>query len=506
MIKVMKAVLLLFLCVPLSGALPDAVRIDAGLVSGVTDQATGLRVFKGIPYAAAPVGDLRWRAPKPAAAWTGTRTANDFSAACTQTPYPALSPFRDPNSERVSEDCLYLNVWTAAQSAADKRPVMVWIHGGALTRGSGATHYYDGTRFAEHGVVVVTINYRLGVFGFLAHPELTKESGRNASGNYGFLDQIAALEWVQKNIAAFGGDPGKVTIAGESAGSWSVHALVCSPLAKGLFRGAIGESGADFAGEPELAEAEKAGVRFAQSVGATTLAELRAKPADELLRRQRDTSPTVDGWFLPVQPYEIFAAGKQNDVATLIGSNADEGTAFAPAAIKMESYRQTAAARYAKRADEFLRIYPASTDAEARAASAAAIRDQVFGWEMRTWARLQTRTGKAPVFLYYFSQTPPPPLGRILGAYHASEIQYVFGTLVKTASEADRKLSEAMGAYWTNFITTGDPNGKNLLKWPAYSEKADLAMELGPQVAPMAVPHKAALDFVDAGMAEQRKK
>jgi para-nitrobenzyl esterase len=445
------------------------------------------------------VGDLRWRAPKPPAAWSDVRKADKFSAACVQ---------RQPNT---SEDCLYLNIYTTAKTANDRRPVMVWIHGGALTGGSGSI--YDGEALAKKGVVVVTVNYRLGVFGFLAHPELTKESDRNASGNYGLLDQIAALEWVQKNIAVFGGDPKRVTIFGESAGSWSVNYMMATPLARGLFQRVIGESGAEFAPAHSQAEAEKAGVAFGASAGAASIAGLRALSAEDLQKARFQTAANVDGWLLPTDVYTIFKEGKQSDVPVLIGSNNDEGTMFTPATVTAASFRGMAEKRYGGDAPEFLKLYPfssdsSSSDKDAWAAQAASMRDQTFGWEMRTWARMQTKTGKSKVYLYYFSRVPPGK-HRAAGAYHGSEIAYVFDNL-KVApfattgnapatpwEDTDRKLAEAMSSYWVNFATKGDPNGSGLAKWPAYRAKDDLAMGFGDEIKVEPLPHKAALDFLD---------
>jgi para-nitrobenzyl esterase len=481
----------------------EPVRLDTGLLQGVPGANPEITVYKGVPYAAPPVGDLRWRAPKGPAKWDGVRKADQFSATCMQTNYAEGSPYRQPPAA-VSEDCLYLNVWTGAKSAKERRPVMVWIHGGALTRGAGSLPTYDGEALAKKGVVLVTINYRLGIFGFFAHPELTKESDRNSSGEYGFLDQIQALEWVHKNIEAFGGDPKRVTIFGESAGSWSINTLVATPLAKGLFQRAIGESGAFFASLPKLAEAEKAGERIAKQQNAASIADLRAKPATDLLRVNGDLArANVDGWMLPDQVYAIFAAGKQNDVPTLIGSNADEGTAFTPASVKADGFKNLAKTRFGDQADAYLKLYPASSDEEAHASAAASMRDQTFGWEMRTWARMQTKTGKSKVYVYYFSRVPPGPVGAKLGAYHASEIAYAFDNM-KSAQDADQKLSDTMSSYWVNFATTGDPNGKNVPKWPAYNTKTDFAMGLGDRIAPTEVPHKAALDFLDAWFAKQR--
>ncbi len=487
-------------------AVDQPVRIESGLVSGTAGVSSGIQVFKGIPYAAPPVGDLRWRAPKAAAKWEGVRKADQFGATCMQTPYPEGSPYRSA-PEPVSEDCLYLNVWTGAKSPGEGRPVMVWIHGGAFTKGSGSNPIYDGEELAKKGVVVVTINYRLGVFGFLAHPELTRESDRNSSGNYGILDQIAALEWVQKNIGAFGGDTRRVTIFGESAGSWAVNLLVATPLAKGLFQRAIGESGANFAPLAKLADAEQNGVRLAKSLGADSLAALRAKSAEELLKAGGQLArPNVDGWLLPEQVYTIFLKGKQNDVPTLIGSNADEGTAFTPPAVKAEQYQAQAHSRWGDQAENYLKIYPGKSDDEAHASAAESMRDQTFGWEMRTWARLQTKTGKSKVFLYYFSRVPPGAVGKRLGAYHASEIRYVFDNLQNVPTEdLDRTIAETMSNYWVNFATRGDPNSKRVLRWPAYSARADLAMGFGEQhIEATQLPNKPGLDFFDAYFERQR--
>ncbi len=501
----MKAMRYLILCcaallgAAASGANPDLVRVDGGQVSGVNGYQEGIRVFKGIPYAQAPVGDLRWRAPKPPAPWEGVRAADKFGAACMQTPYPEGSPYRSA-AEPVSEDCLYLNVWTPAKSNRERHPVMVWIHGGAFTRGSGSTPAYDGEELAKKGVIVVTINYRLGIFGFFAHPELTRESDRNSSGNYGILDQIAALEWVQKNIGAFGGDPRRVTIFGESAGSWSVNILTATPLAHGLFQRAIGESGALFAGLPTLADAEKRGLAVAKQLGADSIAALRARPAEDLLKAQGNlASAIVDGWLLPQQITAIYAEHKQNDVPLLIGSNADEGTAFVPATVKPEDFKAMVQRRFGDDSAAFLKIYPASDSEEAHQSAAELVRDQTFGWEMRTWARAQAKTGKSKIFVYYFSRVPPGPFGARLGAYHASEIPYVFGHMKgPQVQDIDNEITRAMSTYWVNFAVWGDPNHKDLPKWPPYHLKLELAMSFGQRIQPTEVPNKSALDFLDA--------
>src|SRR6266849_196516 len=359
---------------PVRAAIPEPVRVETGLVSGVPGAFPDIRVFKGLPFAAPPVGDLRWRPPLPAPKWEGVRAASAFSANCMQRAAGggAFPPYGgDRTAIAMSEDCLYLNVYTGAASARDRRPVMVWIHGGAYTSGAGA------------------------------------------------LDQIAALKWVQKNIGAFGGDPSRVTIFGESAGSWSVNNLVATPLARGLFQRAIGESGGQFAITRTLAEAEAAGKAFAEAAGASSLRALRALPADAVNRVNGfQTSAAVDGWMFPQDVATIFRAGRQNDVPVIIGSNANEGSIFTPATTTGESFRQQSQRRYGADTDAFLTFYPFTTDEQARAAQAASMRDQTFGWEMRTWARLQTQTGKSKVYLYYFSHVPPLPNAAWLGAQH----------------------------------------------------------------------------------------
>jgi len=502
--------LILSVALPLAAAITEPVPVEQGLLSGVAGTSPEVRVFRGVPFAEAPVGDLRWRAPKPAAKWTGTRNVSEFGAICMQRRPNAAGIGAEPRP--MSEDCLYLNIFTAAKTAGDKLPVMVWIHGGALTAGAGSIAAYDGEQLARKGVVVVTINYRLGVFGFFEHPELSKESDRHAAGNFGLLDQIAALQWVQKNIAAFGGDPKCVTIFGESAGSWSTNLLAASPLARGLFHRVIGESGGQFEPMKSLARAEQAGANFG------TLAELRAKTAEALQTEMGAafvganggySGPVVDGWSLPDDVYTIYAKGKQNDVPVLIGSNADEGTMFTPATVTLQFMKDQAQRRFGADAEAFLKLYPAQSDTEAWRASADSMRDQTFGWEMRTWARMQTMTGKSKVYLYFFSRVPPGPAAASMGAYHSAEIAYVFHNTHRPGTrpweETDHKLSDLMASYWVNFATTGDPNGKGLPAWPAFDTKSDRLMGLGDRVEVTPIPHKPALDFLDAYFEKQRK-
>jgi len=498
---------ILLLVLPLA-AIADPVRTQSGPVAGAPGNNPAVRVYKGIPYAAPPVGALRWKAPQAPASWTDVRQATQFGSACMQTPYAQTSLYYRP-PEPVSEDCLYLNVWTAASSAGERRPVMVWIHGGAYTRGSGAVSTYDGEVLAAKGVVLVTINYRLGIFGFLAHPELTKESDVKSSGNYGLLDAMAALEWVKRNIAPFGGDPQRVTIFGESAGSSAVNFLMATPLAKGLFQRVIGESGANFGGanfgrRSMLADAEQSGARLG------ALAELRAKSSAELMQLETPTRTNVDGWFLPEEVASIFAQGKQSDVPLIAGYNADESTALSPLAsgASAKSFVDGVRGRYGDRAGEFLKIYPASSDEQAASAYYSSTRDQGMGWQMRTWARMQTGSGKSPAYLYYFTRVPPGPQSQRYRAYHAAEIQYVFGNLRpgRPWEDADRKLAETMTSYWVNFATSGDPNGKGLPKWPRYDAAADVSMEFGDTVAARPQVNKAGLDFFDSVYAARARR
>jgi para-nitrobenzyl esterase len=479
-------------------AAPDTVTVDGGQISGVAQN--GVRVFKGIPFAAPPVGDLRWRPPQPVAAWSGVKAADTFGHQCMQVPYPESSPYFSPAPSASSEDCLYLNVWTAA-SAGEKRPVMVWIHGGAWTRGAGSTPTYDGIALAKKGVVVVTTNYRLGVFGFLAHPELTAESAQHASGNYAILDHLAALKWVQQNIAAFGGDPTRVTIFGESAGSWSVNTVQATPLAKGLFHRAIGESGAQFARTTTLAEAEQAGVALAKAAGTDSLKALRAVPADKLLSIQSFRSGVnVDGYVLPDTVRNLFAQKKQHNVPVLIGSNANEWTTLSsPAQFPktMDAYRKRVETQYGAAVKDYDAVYPARTDADIADALLAVGRDTTFTLEMRTWARMVTASAK-PAFLYQFTRIPPGP-NPAWGAYHAAEIQYAFNNVGTRpwATDVDRRLADQMSGYWINFATSGDPNGKGLPKWTPYDPQNEPYLELGDTVQIKNHLLKAQLDFLE---------
>lgn len=471
----------------------DQVKTDGGIVEGMNAASPGVRVFRGIPFAAPPVGELRWRAPEPVRPWKGVVKASEFGPRCMQAPVFSDMIFRDRADKPMSEDCLYLNVWTPAKSAQDRLAVMVWFYGGGFQAGSSSEPRYGGENLAKKGIIVVSVNYRLGVFGFFSHPDLTKTSGVHASGDYGLMDQIAGLHWVKQNIAAFGGDPEKVTIAGESAGSLSVSALMASPLAKGLFRGAIGESGAFFGRPPAgsaietLGETEKTGAKFAESVGAKDLASLHAKSAEELLSAaQKDRSfqfwPSVDGYVLPKDVATIFAEGKQAHVPLLAGWNAEEASwavVYAKEKPTTETFPQQLRTRFDDRAAEILKLYPASNDEEARKSAVDLASDLFIVYITWEWLEMQNKTGQAPVYGYVFDRTPPvAPDTKVngvspkeLGARHACEIEYVFGTLKSQPNPwepVDFQISQAMVSYWANFTKTRDPNGPGLAKWPVY--------------------------------------
>ena len=436
-----------------------------------------MRAFKGIPYAAPPVGELRWKAPQPVSSWTNMLDATKFGARCMQGNVFGDMVFRDSGP---SENCLYLNVWSPVVSGKkhEPLPVMVWIYGGGYAAGATSEPRQDGEVLAKKGVVVVSMNYRLGVFGFLAHPGLAKETGHGGSGNYGLLDQVAALQWVQKNIKAFGGDPANVTIFGESAGSFSVIGLIASPLAKGLFEKAIGESGAFFGSSLAVkppSEAQLAGEQFASSVGASSLAELRAKSAADLLQASMKNpmgfSVTVDGAFFPEDPNAIYAAGKQAHVPLLAGWNANEGgpqMIFGKDRPSAELFKTQMHERYKEAADRLIELYPCATDEQATQSAGDFAGDSFIAYSTWKWLEFQRTTGQSAVYRYEFDDAPPATPSR--GAYHSAEIEFVFEALPSKDlpwRPEDTKLSDTMSTYWTNFAKTGDPNGGGVPPWPA---------------------------------------
>jgi para-nitrobenzyl esterase len=471
---------------PVFGA--DRVKTANGIVEGMTEPS-GIHVFRGIPFAAPPVGNLRWKPPQPGKKWDGVRAATQFGPRCMQRRIFNDMVFR---SNGVSEDCLYLNVWTPTASSTDRRPVLVYFYGGGYVAGDGSEPRYDGEAMARKGIVALTVNYRLTVFGFFAHPELTNESPHHASGNQGLLDQSAALQWVRKNIAAFGGDPNKVTIAGESAGSTSVSAQMASPLSKDLIGGAIGESGAlinPTLGPVPLNEAEQTGVKFAEIVGAASLAALRALPAEQLLEvTAKPGTPrfgaTIDGYFLPRRPADIFAAGEQAHVPLLVGWNSEENnyrSILGTAEPTPENYAQAIKKLYPERADEVLKLYAGGSNDEVIASATSLASDRFIAYSTWKWADLHGKTGGRPVYRYLYSRPRPamsaPTDGQSTtqsrparGAVHSAEIEYAMGNLATNKVYAwtpdDYKVSEIFQTYFANFVKTGDPNGAGLPAWP----------------------------------------
>jgi len=468
-----------------SGPAPE-VHVDSGSLSGIHDSRMGLDEFKGIPYAAPPVGKLRWKAPQPVTPWKGVRKADRFGPRCMQRPLFGDMVFR---SNGMSEDCLYLNVWTPAHSEGRKLPVLVYFYGGGFLAGDGSEPRYDGASLARRGIVTVTVNYRLSVFGFLALPALAEESPHHATGNYGLLDQNAALRWVHRNIAAFGGDPAQVTIGGESAGSMSVSAQMASPLSKGLMQRAIGESGAvlgNLKPRPRTLT-EQQGEAFMRHVGAHSLAQLRAMSADKLLKACGDKGvaefgPTVDGWFLPRSPEAIYKDGDQAHIPLLVGSNSQEGyyaNLFGDKPPTPANYRAVLQRQFGKQADEALKLYPGATTAQVKRSGTALAGDQFIAFATWRWMHLQRQTGGAPVYYYYFDKARPAKrdgsAGPDPGAVHSGEIEYALGNLdgnhVFAWTAEDHKVSTTMEGYWANFIKIGDPNGKGLPHWPATAAK-----------------------------------
>jgi para-nitrobenzyl esterase len=478
---------------------------ESGAISGVREG--GLHVYKGVPFAAPPVGDLRWRAPAPAAPWVGTRKADAFAPACMQE--GVSMPGETPPAE--SEDCLYLNIWTPAKSAQAHLPVIVWIYGGGYINGSSSMPLYWGDKLAHKGVIVVTIAYRLGPLGFLAYPELTRESPHHSSGNYGLMDQIAALEWVQRNIAAFGGDSKNVTIAGQSSGSMSVSMLMASPRAKGLFQRAIGESGGLFeplqlAPKYLLANSEQDGVKYAASLGATSLQQLRQLPASLLTGNAGGiVHSVIEPYVFPLSPYEAFASGQQNDVPLLIGSNAEEARALVDVShVTAATFDSDIEHSYGQLPAPLIAAYPHATDAEAKQARLDLERDLRFGWDMWAWARLQAGTGKSSVYYYSFRQQPPFPADSVYagwGASHFAELWYVFDHLDQEPwrwTAADRRVAEEMSSYWVNFAKSGNPNARGLPEWPAFTNADSKVLSIGDPITVGGVANINSLSVFDA--------
>lgn len=518
------SVLFIFSCTePQTFKLPNEVKIESGRITGIPGRNQSITVFKGIPYAAPPVGDLRWRPPQPVEAWKGIKACDKFGPSAMQTPQ---APFMMWSTEFIidtslgySEDCLTLNVWTDAKSSDAKRPVLLFIHGGAYTSGGSSCEIYDGEGLAKKGVVVVTINYRLGVFGFFTHPALSAESENNVSGNYGILDMIAALKWVKENIAAFGGDPDNVTIQGQSAGASAVNVLLLSPLAKGLFHRAIPQSFNLLNRKmPTLSEMEAAGMKSAitdnngtpmdqsddrviSPFGSKSAAEMRAMRAEDLLAISFPVSPNVDGYVLPADMLEVLKTGRQNDVPVLIGMVEGDAMLFSGGfggkLVNLENYQESAREKYGEYADKFLALYPAHNDAEAAARNRESSLDNLNVLSYYS-GKARSIKGKTDTYIYFFTHVMPGPQSAIHGAFHTADVPYSFNYFSPLRGDYWTKLDYDIGNrisdYWVNFIKNGNPNGQGLPEWPAWQDGDLELMELGDTFSPVSIPKEKA-DF-----------
>ncbi|MCZ2481593.1 carboxylesterase family protein [Aquirufa nivalisilvae] len=485
------------------------IKLTSGYIQGKSDKS-GIKSFKGIPFAAPPVGNLRWKAPAPVVAWEGVKSCQAFGPSAIQAPpapfYMWSEEFLIPK-EPINEDCLYLNVWTNAKKTTDKKPVIVWIHGGGFSSGGASVPIYDGEKLAAKGVVYVSINYRVGIFGFFAHPELSKESPMHASGNYGLLDQIAALQWVKSNIAKFGGDPNNVTIAGQSAGSMAVVSLIASPLAKGLFQKAIAESGAGLLPRNPLVskqalvgpkESEEQGKKAMESIGLQNLDQMRAVPAEELRKKASMRSGViVDGYFLPESIEVIFNQKKQNKVHLLTGWNEDEGLVMGPYK-KADAFKSDIEKQYEKYASELLKHYPANNDSLAVNSQNRLSRDLVFGAPNFILANLHSDQGH-PVYVYRFTRVVPADGEyKKFKAFHTGEVPYALNTLHlvnRPWEKEDLALANTMSSYWVNFAKLGNPNAKGLPIWPAFHAKTLEIIRLDKRVEKSKIPDAASLNF-----------
>lgn len=482
------------------------VTTNSGKVRGYKEG--NVSVFKAVPFAAPPVGNLRWKAPQPVPSWDGIKECTAFSASPMQ---PTPVPFAMWTEEFIappaplSEDCLYLNIWTKAKTAKEKLPVFVWIYGGGFSSGSAACAIYDGMEYAKQGVVFVSINYRVGVFGFMAHPSLTKESGVNASGNYGLMDQFAALQWVKKNIAAFGGDPDNVTIAGQSAGSMSVNALVASPLGKGLFQKAIAQSGGLLGSRfvASLQESEKAGEQFQSIAGENDLNALRALSADSIqkLSQKRGAprfGPALDGYVLPSDIMAAFRAGQFNQVPMMTGWVTGDGALFGNAKVSSEKFENDIKKQFNEKADALLKILPHATEAEATASTGKMNLLNFAAWP----SHLLSVYDSKPVYLYEYGHVPPDKKDfPNYGAFHTSEVPFALHTIhtwKRNWRPVDLQMEKIVSSYWINFIRNGNPNGQGLSQWPVYSRTSGAIQTLTDPVQSATGQWKALFDFMDA--------
>ncbi len=485
---------------------PKAVQIEAGLVSGYYNEKTDVTVYKGIPFAAPPVGDLRWKEPQPAVPWKGVKQCATFGASPMQ-PKPVSFLFLGPEfvvpQQPLSEDCLYLNVWTAAKSANKKRPVLVWIYGGGFVTGGAAASGYSGEALAKQGIVFVSFNYRLGIFGFLSHPLLTKESPHHSSGNYALMDQIAALKWIKKNITAFGGDPDHITIAGQSAGSASVNCLLASPLAKGLFQGAIGESGSLVLENPllrmkSLKESEKEGEQISKKLNATGLRDLRSISATELQQKAAAFfSPIVDGYVMPMSVAETYKNNLQTHVPFITGWNSDEG--FLLGINSKENFAKQGA-QFGMNSNLFRRYFPSLTDSQSVISQISFSVAKTIGVPEYIWALKQNEQSSSKTFLYLFTRKPPAEgEQKKFGAYHTAEIGYALHNLdsiLRSWQEIDRRLEKLMSSYWVQFVKTSDPNAPGLPVWGSFSADDPLCMIFSDSSGSAILPEKETYDFL----------
>jgi len=480
--------------------------VQGGKIRGIHLDKTGVSCYKKIPFAAPPLGPLRWKPPQPVIPWEGVLDCTSFGPSPMQakpSSFFMIGPEFVVPVKPLSEDCLYLNVWTGAKNPGEKRPVLVWIYGGGFFSGGAAAPGYSGEAMAARGIVFVSFNYRLGVFGFLSLPSLTEESPHHTSGNYALMDQIAAIEWVKKNIAAFGGDPDRITIAGQSAGSASVNCLLVSPLAKGLFQAAIGESGSlvlenPVLSMPSLKQAEKAGLQFAAKCGTADLRQLRSLPADSIQQRAAGFfSPIVDGYTMPLSVAEAYQQGKQVHVPVLLGWNGDEGLLLGVSS-RAAFLRQ--ASDFGADSLQFRSLFPANTDSESLNSQIRLAVDKTIGLSMYRWAVTQNKSGRPKTFLYQFNRKPPAEgQKKRFGAYHTAEIGYALHNLDSIARKwepSDRRLEKEISAYWIRFVKTGDPNGMDLPVWKPFTDQDPQCMIFEESSIPARLPDKEALDFL----------
>ena len=513
-------------CLPLlvSAQVTESLHLEQGTITGISGIDTDIQVYKGIPYAAPPVADLRWRPPQPPSPWEGTFKADTFGPGCIQNLTRSRPPWTEEfmHQGSISEDCLYLNIWSGAPSAEERRPVLVYIHGGGFSEGSGSVLVYDGEPLAKKGLVVVTINYRLGLFGFFAHPELSAESDHSASGNYGLLDQVAALKWVQKNISDFGGDPDNVTVAGQSAGAVSVYLLTASPLARGLFHRVIVQSGpgglASFgltntrSLASSLSEVEENGIELVKARSARSIQAMRAMPANELIAVSLPPTvrfgPVIDGYFLLDDVPTVYAEGSQNDVPMMTGFNADEGSAFPGyGQSTLEEYPNTVSTRYGERAEAYLALYPADTDEAAGLALKTGLRD-LAAVALGRLAVERVQSARTEAYLYYFERGIPWPERPEFGAFHTAEVPYFFNTLDhidRPWTEVDRHLADLMSTYWVNFSTHGSPNNPSVPLWTAFDESDFQFMRLGTKIEFAKITDQTKTEFFLDYLSEQAR-